>query len=105
MDGRPEPAAGARRRRAAQDRRPAGDPPELLLPLAPLEAIALGAVDALAAGIQVQITDDLALALVDDGTGRKGVRLKGHYVLTVDDGPDVELRFGYATGWTTPTRA
>jgi hypothetical protein len=73
------------------------DPPALRLPLAPLEEIALRGLDALAAGISVKLTDDLTLAVVDDGAGRKGLRLKGRQVIDPDDGPTVDLRFGFAS--------
>jgi len=75
------------------------DPPALLVPFEPLDEIALRGLNALASGISVKLTEDplLTLAVVDDGTGRKGLRLKGRQVIDPEDGPTVDLRFGSAT--------
>ena len=71
---------------------PGGDP-LLALPLPALDRIALGAVQALASGIEVPVTDTLRLAIVDDGAGRKGIRLVGHQELDAGD-MTVSLSFG-----------
>ena len=55
---------------------PAG-PPKPASALPDLPAIALGALRGLAADATIALTPTLALAVVDDGAGRKGVRLKG----------------------------
>lgn len=70
------------------------NPPTLAWPLPPLDALALGALQALATGISIDVTDTLELAIVDDA-GRKGLRLKGDQVIS-SESMDVSLRFGEA---------
>ena len=70
-------------------------PPRLIAPLPPLDALALGAVEALASNIVVSASPTLDIAVVDDGAGRKGLRLAG--VQEIDAGDmTVSMSFGYA---------
>ncbi|MFN8204007.1 MAG: DUF6603 domain-containing protein [Solirubrobacteraceae bacterium] len=70
-------------------------PPQLARPLPPLDAVALGALQALATGITVGLGDTLDVAIVDDGAGRKGIRLTGHAEIDTET-LDVSVRFGEA---------
>jgi hypothetical protein len=69
--------------------------PQLDLPLPALDALALGAVEALAADIVVPVTDTLTVAIVDDGSGRKGLRLTGSQDIDAGD-MTVSMSFGAA---------
>ena len=70
---------------------------QLALPFPPLERVALGALNALATGISVQLPSGVSIGLVTEpSTSRKGVRLKGRWAIAVEDGPDVDLRYGKA---------
>ncbi len=74
-----------------------GDPtelPTLQLPLAPLDQVALGALQALAQNISVEITDGLTLSVRQGPGQRTGITLKGHVEFADEDGRDVSLRFG-----------
>ena len=73
----------------------AGQAPQLATPLPALDQLALGAVRELARGITVPVTPNLDLIVVDDGAGRKGLRLDGHERIEGSD-VNVDLRFGHA---------
>ncbi len=77
--------------------------PHLVSQLPALDALALGAVEALATNLVVSVSPTLDVAIVDDGTGRKGVRLKG--VQDIDAGDmTVSMSFGFADWLDDPDR-
>jgi hypothetical protein len=74
---------------------PGSSPAGLALPLPPLEEIALGALQGLATNVTVAVTETLEIAIVEDGSGRKGIRLKGSEAIAGEE-LAVSMRFGEA---------
>jgi hypothetical protein len=74
---------------------PGSAPPRVVHSLPALDALALALLRELATGITVAVSDTLDVAVVDDGAGRKGVRLSGRHDF---DGErlGVTVRFGDA---------
>jgi uncharacterized protein DUF6603 len=67
----------------------------LAQPLPALDALALGLVEGLATNITVDTGVGLEVSVVDDGTGRKGVRVTGEQTIEAGD-LDVAMSFGAA---------